>query len=217
MNCADLEILICDYVDGTLTPDQRADVERHLAECQSCAELARDSAAAVQFMDRAADVEPPPELVTRILFDAPWSKDKAKSKWRVWAGALLSPFLQPKYAMGMAMTVLSFAMLARFVAPIRQPKLSDLRPSLVWAGLEDRAVRTWGRTVKFYDNLKFVYQIQTTLREWQQQDEERRPANDQKPSEPKTDDRKLPVNSAPAQGATPPGDAPLSNPPGEPR
>jgi hypothetical protein len=87
----------------------------------------------------------------------------------------------------------------------------------VWAGLEDRAVRTWGRTVKFYDNLKFVYQIQTTLREWQQQDEERRPANDQKPSEPKTDDRKLPVNSAPAQGATPPGDAPLSNPPGEPR
>ena len=38
--------------------------------------------------------------------------------------------------------------------------------------MEDRAVRTWGRTVKFYDNLKFVYQIQTTLREWQQQDEE---------------------------------------------
>jgi hypothetical protein len=217
MNCADLEILICDYVDGTLASDRKAEVERHLAECPACAELARDSAAAVQFMDRTAVVEPPPELITRILFDAPWSKVQAKSKPRVWLAAILSPFLQPKYAMGMAMTVLSIAMLAKFVTPVRQPKLSDLRPSEVWAGLEDRAARAWGRTVKFYENLKFVYQIQTTLREWQQQDEERRPANDQKPSEPKTDDRKLPVKSAPIQGATTPGEAPHSNPPGEPR
>jgi hypothetical protein len=203
-------------VDGTLTSERKAEVERHLAECPLCAELARDSAAAVQFMDRAAAVEPPPELITRILFEAPWSKGRAKSKKRVWLTAILSPFLQPKYAMGMAMTILSISMLAKFVTPVRQPKLSDLRPSAVWAGLEDRAVRAWGRTVKFYDNLKFVYQIQTTLREWQQQDEERRPANDQKPSEPKPDDRKLPVKSAPAQGAISPGDAPLSNSPGEP-
>jgi hypothetical protein len=217
MNCADLEILICDYVDGTLPLERKAEVERHLAECPTCAELARDSAAAVQFMERAADVEPPPELITRILFDAPWSKGKPRSKARVWVTALLSPFLQPKYAMGMAMTILSISMLARFVAPVRQPRISDLRPSAVWAGLEDRATRAWGRTVKFYDNLKFVYQIQTTLREWQQQDEERRPANDPKTSEPKTDDRKLPVKSAPTQGATAPGAAPTSNSPGEPR
>ena len=51
-------------------------MERHLAECPACAELARDSAAAVAFMERAAEVEPPPELITRILFDAPWSKAK---------------------------------------------------------------------------------------------------------------------------------------------
>ena len=29
MNCAELEILICDYVDGTLTADRKAEVERH--------------------------------------------------------------------------------------------------------------------------------------------------------------------------------------------
>ncbi len=213
MTCADLEILICDYVDGTLTADVKSDVERHLAQCPACAELARDSAAAVQFMEKAAVVEAPPELITRILFDAPWTKGKAKSKARTWMSAILSPFLTPKYAMGMAMTILSISMLAKFVAPVRQPKLADLRPSLVWAGLEDRATRTWGRTVKFYENLKFVYQIQTTLREWQQQDEERRPATDGKASEPKPDDRKLPVKSIP--GATVPGDAPTTNPPGE--
>ena len=126
MNCADVEILICDYVDGTLTPDRKAELERHLGDCPACSELARDSAAAVAFMDRAADVEPPPELITRILFDAPWSKGRSESKPRVWLKAILSPILQPKYAMGMAMTILSIAMLARFVAPVKQPKIEDL-------------------------------------------------------------------------------------------
>src|SRR5689334_23844600 len=100
MTCADYEILICDYVDGTLAPAQKTELEHHLAECPACAELARDSAAAVAFMERAADVEPPPELITRILFDAPWSRGKSQSRARSWLGALLAPILTPRYAMG---------------------------------------------------------------------------------------------------------------------
>src|ERR1051326_637629 len=88
MNCAEIEILICDYVDGTLAPALKAELERHLAECPACADLAHDSAAAVAFIGRAADVEPPPELITRILFDAPWSKVRARSKARVWISAV---------------------------------------------------------------------------------------------------------------------------------
>lgn len=207
MNCAEIEILICEYVDGTLAADQKAEVERHLADCPACAELARDSAAAVAFMDTAAAVEPPPELVTRILFDAPWSKGKAKSGARHWLSTIFSPILQPKFAMSMAMTILSLSILARFVMPVRQLRPADLEPGKVFAALEDRAYRAWARTVKFYENLKVVYQIQTTLREWQQQDEDRKPAAGQK-----TDERQLPVK-APAQGT--PGGPPLANPPGD--
>ena len=76
MNCADAEILICDY--ATLRSNERFELERHLAVCPACAELARDSAAALAFLESAADVEPPPELITRILYDAPWSKGKHK-------------------------------------------------------------------------------------------------------------------------------------------
>ena len=200
MNCADVEILICDYLDGTLTAERKSAVESHLAQCPACAELARDSAAAVEFMERAADVEPPPELITRILFEAPWSKDRAKRKGaRSWMAGILSPIFQPRFAMGMAMTILSLAMLARFVAPVRQLQMSDLEPARVWAGLEDRAYRAWGRTVKFYDNLKFVYQIQTTLREWQQQGEDRQSAPVPEAPERKTDEHKLPVKATPEQ------------------
>ena len=195
MNCADIEILICDYVDGTLAAAQKAEVERHFATCPACAELARDSASAVAFIESAADVEPPPELITRILFDSPWSKGKQKSKLREWTSALLSPILQPKFAMGMAMTILSLSMLARFV-PVRQLRPADLRPSEVWNGIATRAEYTWGRTVKFYENLKIVYQIQTTLKEWQQQTDE------QKPADEKPDERKLPVKS-PASPSAP--------------
>jgi anti-sigma factor RsiW len=64
MNCAEIEILICDYVDGTLTTAQKAQVNLHLAVCPACTELARDSAAAVRFIAKAEDVTPPAELVT---------------------------------------------------------------------------------------------------------------------------------------------------------
>jgi hypothetical protein len=203
MNCAELEILICDYVDGTLTPARKAEVARHLDQCPACAELARDSAAAVAFMESAADVEPPPELITKILYDAPWSRGHVKAVGvRRRLGAFLGPLLHPKFAMGMAMTILSLSLLKPFVAPgLRQLKPADLSPSAVWTSLDDRAHRAWARTVKYYDNLKVVYQIQTVLREWQQQDEEPRPGVVQKnqPQKNQTDDRKLPVKASPEQ------------------
>jgi len=42
MSCGEIEIQICDYVDGTLAPAARGLVEQHLTECPACAELARD-------------------------------------------------------------------------------------------------------------------------------------------------------------------------------
>jgi hypothetical protein len=195
MNCAEIESLICDYVDGTLTADRKSAVERHLAECPACAELAQDSAAAVGFIARAAEVAPPPELVTRILFDAPWRKNKpAVEGVRSRLSAWFRPVLQPKFVMGAAMTILSFSIFSQ-LGPVRQLKASDLEPKAVWMSLENRVMDAWDRTVKFYDNLKFVYQIQTTLREWQQQDEEQRPVK--RRMTPSTDDHKLPAKSAP--------------------
>ncbi|MFY9724821.1 MAG: zf-HC2 domain-containing protein [Bryobacteraceae bacterium] len=209
MNCAELDIPLCEYVDGTLDAATRAAVERHLAGCPACAEVARESAAAVAFIGRAADVEPPAELVNRILFAAPW-RQSIRAKHRTWLAKRLSPILQPRYVMSFAMTIVSFSLL-RSVIPLRSIRPDDLRPSKVWAGLETRVEYGWGRVEKFYDNLKVVYRIQTTLRAWQQQDEEREPtAPRQAPAF--HDERKLPVVSAPAAGEAPGGTAPAQVP-----
>ncbi|MEO8368585.1 MAG: anti-sigma factor [Candidatus Solibacter sp.] len=217
MICAEFEELICDYVDGTLPTAVKAEVERHMETCASCAELAKDSAAAVAFMGRAADVEPPPELITRILYDAPWTK-KTPSRTRGWLGErlskLIAPVVQPRFVMGMAMTILSFSILSRFV-PMQQIKAADLRPSEIWAGLDDRAHRAWARSLKYYENLKVVYQVQTMLRDWQQQADEQKAS---KQGEPKADDRKLPVKApSPVSDTAPnPGGA-SPNSPGAPK
>jgi hypothetical protein len=82
-------------------------------------------------------------------------------------GKWLEPVLQPKMAMGMAMTVLSFAMLSKCagIQP-RQLRPSDLNPVSVMGSVEDRAMRTWTRGVKYYESLRFVYEIQTQIKDW---------------------------------------------------
>lgn len=173
MTCADVEILLAEYVEGNLHGEQKSAVEEHVKICAECAELARDASEAVAFMERSAAVDAPPELVTKILYEITdgASRSQVKPSWtrRVF-GKWLEPVLQPRYAMGMAMTILSFAMLGRFSGiEVRQLRPSDLDPVKVWAGAEDRVQRVWERSVKYYENLRVVYEIQTQLKEWSDQ------------------------------------------------
>lgn len=210
MNCADAESLICDY--ATLSSAERFELERHLGECHLCAELARDAVAGAEFLRRAEPVEAPPELINRILFAAPWVRKKSKAQG--WLDALFSPIKQPRFAMSMAMTIVSLGMLARFVVPVHPIRREDMNPAAVWAGLEDRAYRVWGRALKFYDNLKVVYDIQATLKQWQQSTEEQSAPAFRRES---IEDRRLPVHAVP-QSQTggqkiEPGGAPLDHAP----
>jgi anti-sigma factor RsiW len=173
MNCQDLELLLADYVDGNIRGEEKSAIEQHLAECSECAELARDSAAAVAFMQRAAVVEVPPALVTRILFeisDGPSRAAIRPSRWRRIFGPWTERILQPRFTMSLAMTILSFAMLGRFAGiNVRQLKPSDLDPVKVYAAAEDRVQRAWARTVKYYENLRVVFEVQTQLKEWSEE------------------------------------------------
>jgi len=169
MTCADFEILLCDYLDGALDAERREDVERHMSACAACAELTADVRGALGLIEKAAVVEPPAELLTRILHDIPGNNAAGRRPW--WRRRWLEPILQPRYAMGMAMTVLSFSMLARFagIEP-RQLRPSDLDPVKIWLAVDDRAHRAWDKTVKYYENLKLVIEVQGRLKEWTEQD-----------------------------------------------
>ena len=121
-------------------------------------------------MSRAAVVEPPPELMTRLLFELPAVKQQLKPNWKQRLfGGWFESVLQPKMAMGMAMTVLSFAMLSNCAGiKVQQLRPSDLNPVSVAASVEDRAMRTYTRAVKYYESLRFVYEIQTQIKDWRE-------------------------------------------------
>ena len=68
-NCAEFEILLCDAVDGTLRGERQGAFDAHRQSCAACAELAADVIGVTAFIGRVADVEPPKELLTRILFE----------------------------------------------------------------------------------------------------------------------------------------------------
>lgn len=173
MNCADFEILLCDYMDGTLDPARRSELEAHQRECASCAELVRDAADAIAFIQRVPQIEPPHELLAKIAFQIP-QESGAKRGPRSWIASWLRPVVQPRFAMGMAMTILSFSMLGRFAGvDVRELKPSDLQPAKVWATVDDRTHRAWGRAVKYYENLRLVFEIQSRLQEWSDQDEKK--------------------------------------------
>jgi hypothetical protein len=121
-------------------------------------------------MERAATVEPPTDLVNRLLFEVTEGSSRASVKpplLRRMFGKWAEPLMRPRLAMGMAMTMLSFAMLFKFAGvPERQLKPADLDPVKVWSAAEDRVARVWARGVKYYQNLRVVYEIQSRIQEW---------------------------------------------------
>lgn len=173
MNCTDFEALLSDYLDGTLNAADSSALEQHAATCVTCREFMQDVAGAVRFVRRVEPVVPPPNLITHIAFYAPTSRIRrsfeSQSFWSKLKERWLAPVLQPRFAMGMAMTILSFAMLERCTGvPVSHIQAADLNPQRVWGGVEDRAVRVKDRFTKYYENLRLVYEIEARIRDLQE-------------------------------------------------
>ncbi len=203
MTCAEVEILLCDYLDGTLAPESRSGVDEHLQTCGACSESVLDSRAALELFERMPEPEPPQELVTRLLHQVPRDSGLAGAILRGFGarvGGLLQPILQPRVVMSMALIVLSFSTMGRLTGlEVRRIRSADLNPAKVWAALDDRLQRTWDRTLKYYESMRFVYEMQARLKEWTEQEDQ--PAAERPAPAREEDVRRLPARTNPATGA----------------
>lgn len=183
MNCTEFEDFLTDYVDDTLTPSVRSGLETHAAECPECRELLNDVSGVVLLLSRVDEVEPPPELITRIAFQTPIGRLREPHElpgfWSRLATKWLQPVLQPRLAMGMAMTILSFAMLEKCTGVrVQHIQAADLSPVRIWDGVEGKGLRIKDRAVKYYENIRLVYEIETRLREVDEQQTAARPESE---------------------------------------
>jgi hypothetical protein len=182
MNCADVEILLCDYLDGTLASDRRAELESHLGTCAMCAEFARDAGAGLAYLEHIPDATPPQELVTRIMDQAPaggllQSLAGARGGFKKWLHGVLQPVLQPRAVFGAMMTILSLSVMTQCSGvPVRNLKAEDLNPERVWVNLETKVERIYDRGVKTYESMRLVYEVRQELRQWREQQQEQEAA-----------------------------------------
>ena len=172
MGCEEFEIQLADYIDsGTAS----AEFLSHLESCAACALLTEDAQSAVAFMEIAADVEPPPALVGKILHatNSGWEFKLRAKGIRGWINRLFAPVLKPRFVMGAMLTMMSITMLSRCAGgPKNTLTAADLDPVRLWSSLDYRTNRLWDQTMKSYESMRLVYEIRTQLNEWKQQQSE---------------------------------------------
>jgi hypothetical protein len=198
MQCSEFDALLSQAIDGTLSGERLTAFEGHGRMCQLCGPLLQEAEAGHGWLKSLAEIEPPADLVTNVLLRTSGvvaSRSHAPAgattvTWmdraRDWAEMIYSPVVaaarQPRFAMsfGMAFFTLSVTL------GISGVKLSDLRHvNLRPSAIRRNYYETSGRVVKYYENIRFVYEIQARVRQFK---EATAPA--QPPPEQNNNDRK---------------------------
>ncbi len=161
--CAQTEERLSDYLDNRLDPADVTDLNRHADVCADCTRLIERVGTAVQRMRSLAPVEVPPLLINSIL-DQTIGPRPTKAGWRGWF-AWADFIVQPKFAMG-ALTCAVTLIILGYAAGLSPSKIKkgDLAPSNVYRAANRQAHLTYGRALKYVNDLKVVYEIQSKLR-----------------------------------------------------
>jgi hypothetical protein len=181
MHCSEFDALLSQAIDGTLAGERLTAFEAHGRECKLCGPLLQEAEAGRGWLKSLQEAEPPADLVTNILLrttglDTIRLHGRARpvtTSWmdrvRNWGTTLVSPVVsvarQPRFAMsfGMAFFTLSVTL---SLAGVKLGDLRhiDLRPSAI----RRTYYETSGRVVKYYENIRFVYEIESRVREFKQ-------------------------------------------------
>jgi hypothetical protein len=194
--CAEFEVLLADWIDGSLAASEalgasgNAAFLRHLESCKACGALAEDARSAVAFMERAADVEVPPVLVTKILHatNSGWEFKLRGRGISGWINRTFAPVLRPRVVMSAVLTLMSLTIMARGCGfSDKTFTAADLDPVRLWTSLDNRTHRYWDRAVKSYESLRVVYEVRTQINDWSQQQK----VEDEAAADARADKRKL--------------------------
>jgi Putative zinc-finger len=193
--CGEWETLLADALDGLLKPEEEARFLAHKADCQACAglyEAARKGREWLEFL--SPEPEPPAGLLEKILATTGPGKGlgPAVSGMPIPAGVGMVPGFvppvwqqaglltrmrssaQPRLLMTAAMAFFSIALTLN-LAGVRLTNLraADFRPRLVRSYMERQLTTASVPIVRYYDHLRFVYEVEARVRELRGQDDDK--------------------------------------------
>jgi hypothetical protein len=181
MQCHEFDGLLSDALDGALTGSQLDAFQAHARSCSACGPLFAEVEAGRNWLKDLTEVEPPVSLVNNILASTTGVDSQRlrvnvsalhspRVSWvekaQAWLSGAMLPIWatvrQPRFAMsfGMAFFSLSVALSVLGVKPADLRQFS-LRPSAI----RHTYYNTQARVVRYYENIRFVYEVESRVRE----------------------------------------------------
>ncbi len=215
IECTEFEALLSSAIDGNaldgdgqLSPARKQSFEAHRRVCLVCGPLFEDVQAGQQWLRSLEAVEPPVHLVhnilaatsgvasTRLQTATPDGRttpfgERAREWWDSYFTPVSAFVRQPRFVMSFGMIFFSFslALNAAGVKPADVAKV-DLRPSALRHAYNDAQIKV----VKYYDNIRFVYEIESKVRELKRANTPAEPG-----PEPQKENRKNNTSGQPEQ------------------
>ena len=196
VQCVEFEALLADALDATLHGTTLAGFEEHQKSCPACAAMFQEAAAGKHWLMGLEDIEPPKHLVHNILAQTigqiPEPRATQAPQGESWLERLkgklspvFAPVVTPRFAMSFGMAFFSITMLLSIagfhVADLRHVDLSV-------KGISKTYYSTQARVVRYYENIRLVYEIETRVRDL------RRVATPQNKQEEPTQQKNQPQN-----------------------
>ncbi|MFZ0738018.1 MAG: zf-HC2 domain-containing protein [Candidatus Acidiferrales bacterium] len=162
-NCTQTEERLSDFLDNLLTPAEVAELNHHAAECANCTQLVALVGGTVQRMRSLAPMEIPVRLVSAIL-EQTLGPRATKHGWKSWF-SWTPAFALPKLAMGALTCVATLVIFSYAIGlnPARVRK-GDLNPLNIYRAANRQTHLVYARGVKYVNDLRVVYEIQSRLR-----------------------------------------------------
>jgi hypothetical protein len=181
MECTEFEALLSEAMDGDgqLSPARRESFDAHRRVCGVCGPLFADAQAGRQWLRSLEEVEPSVHLVHNILAATSGVRstrtvaatrdgrttpfgERLREGWDSFFSPIVAFVKQPRFVMSFGMIFFSFSLVTTLagVKPADVAKI-DLRPSAVRHAYNDAQIKI----VKYYDNIRFVYEIESKVRE----------------------------------------------------
>ncbi len=186
--CGQWEMLLADELDGLLKPEDKEAFAAHMATCPACTALFEE---ALKGREWLKFLSPEPEIPAGLLDKILARTGPGKSAPHELAGnggtlsmppgllpgfvpawqrpgffGFVRRFAEPRLVMTAAMAFFSIALTLNLTGVrLTSLRLADLRPAAVRAYMERQLNTASIPIVRYYDNLRFVYEIESRIRE----------------------------------------------------
>lgn len=157
--CVQIEERLSDYLDGLLPAAEQREFRAHVDACPQCAPLLAQVTHVIGGL-RTLEPEPAPAALVSKILDQTLGPRKTRRDWFSW----LPMLWQPRFAMG-TVTVLATLLIIFQATGVRRSDITaaSLNPVNIFHSADRHAHLAFARSVKFVNDLRVVYEIQSRL------------------------------------------------------